>query len=524
MKDLRNLEPLDYLRIPWKRRWYALTGFVVAILATLAYSWQMPDIYKSVSTVQIETTSIARDYVRSPDRSSPQEQIMAIRQFVGSRSFLERLVQEFQLFGYGTNAIFSMATAVAALSNTIRVENVSRDTFSISHSSGDPQLAQTITRRIVETLTQSSSAARKANALEADRFLEEQLRQTEQKLLAQEDKITQFKRAHLGELPEQGAANLNALNGLNTQLTAVENALQQAKDQQKLISFRAQDQKRLNVLTNSILTSPSSALSAETAAKKPASEVNPALKAKLEKLAAMASKYTPNHPDVIQLSREVEELKRQAALENSKAAESQELTALGKPEKNPSLETVGGNASAADAMWEVESAQLKMEAETIKNQISKREKERDAILDKIKLYQSRLNLAPALEQEYLALAREREALSGQYANLQNKKFQAKMTTDLETNSNSDTYKIIDPANLPEKPVFPNRVQIILIGVGIGFVVGIGAAFGRELLDKTMSSEDEVAAVLKLPVLVTISEVPQKQQRKLTGYFGMRKSA
>ena len=29
MKDIRNLEPLDYLRIPWRRRWYVLAGFML---------------------------------------------------------------------------------------------------------------------------------------------------------------------------------------------------------------------------------------------------------------------------------------------------------------------------------------------------------------------------------------------------------------------------------------------------------------------------------------------------------------
>ena len=68
-------------------------------------------------------------------------------------------------------------------------------------------------------------------------------------------------------------------------------------------------------------------------------------------------------------------------------------------------------------------------------------------------------------------------LSRQYSNLWNKKFQSAMTTDLETDANVDTYKIIDPPNLPERPAFPNRVQIILIGLGAGLIVGIGAAFG-----------------------------------------------
>jgi polysaccharide biosynthesis transport protein len=522
MKDIKSLEPSDYLRIPWRRRWYVLTGFFLVLGGALIYSWSMPDIYRSVARIQIENTSMP--YVRSVSRSSPQEQIKAIRQHVESRSFLERVIQEFQLFGYGSDTSFSSDVAAAKLSNRIEVRNVSRDTFSIAFMSGTPQTAQTINRRIIETLIQAGNAARKANALETDQFIEDQLRQTEQKLKVQEDKITQFKRAHLGALPEQGAANINTLNGLHSQLTAVENALQQARDQQKLIGFRAQDQSRLNALTSSILTSASSASLSETGRNKPSSEINPALKAKEEKLAALTLKYTSKHPDVILLAREVEDLKRQDALKNEFNGDGQEMTALGNSEKDPRSGSLGNEASAAGAMWESESMQLKMEAETIKNQISKREKERDSILHEIKLCQSRLNLAPALEQEFESLSRERDALSRQYSNLWNKKFQTEMTTDLETDRYVDTYKVIDPPSLPEKAAFPDRMQIILIGVGAGFIVGIGAAFGRELLNTTLSSEDEVTAVLKLPVLATISEVTKKQPQKMIGSFGMRKSA
>ena len=165
-------------------------------------------------------------------------------------------------------------------------------------------------------------------------------------------------------------------------------------------------------------------------------------------------------------------------------------------------------------MLDIESAEIKVEAESIKNEIEKREKEKEAILAQIKTYQGRLNLGPALDQEFMALSRDHDALKQQYTNLQSKKFQAEMTANLESDKNSDNYKIIDEANLPDKPAFPNRMHIALMGLGAGFVIGIVAAFGRELLDTTLSTEDEVAAALKLPVLVTISEVPGKQPKRL----------
>jgi capsular polysaccharide biosynthesis protein len=56
------------------------------------------------------------------------------------------------------------------------------------------------------------------------------------------------------------------------------------------------------------------------------------------------------------------------------------------------------------------------------------------------------------------------------------------------------------------------------------VLGIGAAFGRELLDTTLGSEDEVASILKLPTLAIISEISGKEPKRLVGMSNMPKSA
>jgi succinoglycan biosynthesis transport protein ExoP len=142
----------------------------------------------------------------------------------------------------------------------------------------------------------------------------------------------------------------------------------------------------------------------------------------------------------------------------------------------------------------------------------------------MKKTQAKINLSPALEQQLLVLSREHETFKNQYDGLRGKKFQAQMTATLETNENNNIYRVVDEANLPEKPAFPNRVQIILLGIAAGIGLGIGAAFGREFLDTTLSSEDEVAKVLNLPVLGTISEIPQKAPRLLIEAGQMPKSA
>jgi capsular polysaccharide biosynthesis protein len=99
-----------------------------------------------------------------------------------------------------------------------------------------------------------------------------------------------------------------------------------------------------------------------------------------------------------------------------------------------------------------------------------------------------------------------------------------MTASLETNKSGDTYKIIDEASLPEKPLFPNRIHILLMGLVAGFVLGIGAALGRELMDTSFSSGEEVASVLNLPTLAIITEIPKNKTEQSVNERQLPKSA
>jgi len=155
---------------------------------------------------------------------------------------------------------------------------------------------------------------------------------------------------------------------------------------------------------------------------------------------------------------------------------------------------------------EAEIAQAKYELDILSKTISRREMEREDILKSISLYQNRLNLAPALEQELLSLTREHETKKQQAANLGARKFNSQMAANAVADKKNDIYRTLDEASLPEKPLFPTKVHIIWIGIGTSLLVGFAAAFIREYFESSLANEEEAAAVLNLPVLASIPEI------------------
>jgi uncharacterized protein involved in exopolysaccharide biosynthesis len=255
MKDLTKLHPIDYLKILYRRRWYVIAVFLLVSIGAAVYAWRKPDVYRSQARIQVEAAPMPQDYVRPSIRTSPEEQIASIRSAVQSRSLLERMIQDFQLFGYGMGEDFSMEAAVRGVSNNIEITTSSRDTFNVAFHASNPQLAQAFTRRMVETLIQSSTSARRSKAVETDQFLEDQLRRTAEKLAEQEEKIKQFKMAHFGRLPDQFDANMRTLNQLDVALARLENAIGQLHDRRKMAETMARNQQQMMLMTQQLMNS-----------------------------------------------------------------------------------------------------------------------------------------------------------------------------------------------------------------------------------------------------------------------------
>jgi capsular polysaccharide biosynthesis protein len=66
--------------------------------------------------------------------------------------------------------------------------------------------------------------------------------------------------------------------------------------------------------------------------------------------------------------------------------------------------------------------------------------------------------------------------------------------------------VLDPANLPDKPSFPNRPLFAAGGLGGGLALGLAIAFLLEMKDSSLKTERDVEFALRLPVLAMIPEI------------------
>lgn len=124
----------------------------------------------------------------------------------------------------------------------------------------------------------------------------------------------------------------------------------------------------------------------------------------------------------------------------------------------------------------------------------------DSILQR---FGSTLDRIPATEVEYARLLRQEKVLAEIYTMLQTRLKEAQIMAAVVDPS----VRVVDPAIVPDQPIRPNVPLSLGLGLFLGIVLGVGLAFGREHLDTTVRSRDDLlSAGGDVPVLGTIPRI------------------
>src|SRR3954469_4368409 len=91
-------KPEDVLQILRRRIWFLLVPFAVVSAAVAAWSYKLPDRYRSETVILVVPQRVPESYVRSTVTTRIEDRLQSLSQQIMSRTRLERIIQDFNLY------------------------------------------------------------------------------------------------------------------------------------------------------------------------------------------------------------------------------------------------------------------------------------------------------------------------------------------------------------------------------------------------------------------------------------------
>ena len=485
--------PEDILRIAWRRKWFIVIPFVVVSAATAIVAWYWPNVYRSEALIAVVAQRVPESYVKSTVITKTEDRLNALYQKVLSRTYLERAIQEFNLYPR-ERRIGIMEDVVEQMRRDVRIEPVKGDTFRVSYVSQDPRTAMKVADKLAGWIIDESLSDRTVVAQSTTDFLSTQLEDAKRRLEGHEKALATYKMAHAGQLPTEREANLQVLSNTQMQVQAMVQSIAQGRERRYLIEkviaelSEPQQQATSNVTISG--DDPTSVAGGTVAAQ---------LEAARAQLRILELRYKPDHPDVGRMKRIIRDLEAKAQAE-----------ALQRP-LSAGTEQKPATPAEAQRIARLKTAQT--ELEMLDRQLTAKQAEEKRLRGVTAAYQGRVEATAGRESEMTSLMRDYDTQSKNYQSLLSKQEDSKVAAAMESRAIGEQFRFLDPARLPERPISPNRPLIDLMGALAGLGLGVGLVALLEYRDSSFRTDDEVVSVLALPVVAVIPLMLNKGERK-----------
>jgi polysaccharide biosynthesis transport protein len=521
-----------------RRRKTFVLVFLLLFFFSIIIAFTLPSIYRGETTLFIEEQQVPENFVGAPITTYAEDRLNNIRQQIFSNDRLQGIIEKFDLYP-DTREKHGMGEAINNLRRSIGMETESAEfinprtgktmaatiAFILYYEGRDPKTVQKVTNNLSELFLEEDIRIKEKRTTATTDFLSMELQGLKEQLQLYDDKISEYKQKHFGELPEHTSVNLASVGRLERELERVNMQIRDLQDRKIIIEGQMVNVDPLLPIN----------IDGENVARNPAER----LKYLRLNLLSLQSVLHDKHPDIVKAKREIRELENQVGGAGGTQVELKRLNSL-KTELaaaegrygsthpdvirlNKEIQTLEKSISSKTSSNEVRNlsqqvpdnpvyVNLKTQISSIDSSIANLMNDRQNIQQELNKYRKRIENAPFVEKEYNNLTRDYDTTKQKYDETMNKLMGANVAKGIEEGHHGQRFEIKNYAYLPKKPYKPNRLNIILIGFILASALGLGLAALQENLDTSIKTEKELNKLVSVPVLTVISKVETQKEK------------
>lgn len=487
----------DYISVI-KRHWMAITtGFIVILSIAVLVIIALPSVYESKGTILIESQQISKDLVQGTAATYADERIEVIKQRVLTRENLYKIIEKHGLYKAKRKSMTS-SEVIDSMRKNITVNMVSAETgkrnnkvtiaFDLIFDSERADIAYKVTNELVTLFLDENVKARTESATETTAFLAEQAESLRKQLEDTEEKVAVFKQKNASSLPEHQQLYMASLERMDSKVKDIEREQRIAQDEIRFLKVE------LMGAEAGLLTKQDSVAPGAVARVDSLSELDK-LKAQYAQLQGV---YKDNHPTMQTLLGRIKSLEAVEGAQTRNLSDTNDL---------PATVTKKSEINAQGLMV----AKLKAQLEAAEIKLVVLEKQKKDVLAKIEQQERDMTLSPIINRELLVLQRDYENAKQKYEEVRSKQLNAKITQNLEQDNKAERFSLVEPPVLPDKPIKPNRLQLMGIAIPAALLIPAIFALLLEMINPKVRGVKAVSAMMGQYALVTIPLIQDHKQ-------------
>jgi succinoglycan biosynthesis transport protein ExoP len=488
--QLHHKEIQKYLKMLVRRKFLFIVLSLCIMSVIVWGSFFLPKEYEAASMIFIEKNVIDNLVKNIAITPSMKDRIRVLRYAILSRGLISKVLHDLDMDAkLKTDKALEEKISYYQKRTDITVRG--DDLFIVSIRDQNPKLAADYVNTLVRKYVEENVTSKREESLGATRFITEELERLKERMAKAEDAVIKYRNEKRIYLASDERSLVNDVNDFQTQIESL-------KIRRSELAATANSLKgQLNgeqPFTVSVLKKPDAG-SGDTAA----------LENRLKQLLV---KYTESYPEVVRLKAQIEAKKKEEASK--------------KGEETADLGLQAEESTTNPIYQDLKQRMLQAQAEI--SAVDAKQKQLAAMMA------ARVNELRHIPEEKRVLAQleqQRDIQKNLYDELMKRQGQSEVSKQMEVEDKSTTFRVVDPAVFPTKPVSPDRVKIILAGIFFGLLGGLGGVLAAEKLDSSVRS----AETLKDLGLFTLAVIPKihneaehkrtiRKERRLYLYSGL----